>query len=53
MRLTPKDEHKIKLLKERFGFNQTSDLIRYLITDKIEELIREKRKLQPPQRPQK
>jgi hypothetical protein len=32
MRLNPKDEQKIALLKERYGFTQTSELIRFLLT---------------------
>jgi hypothetical protein len=36
MRLTSHDEKKISLLKERYGYKQTSELIRYLLTNSIE-----------------
>ena len=42
MRLTPNDEDKINVLKKRYGFTQSSDLIRYLLTNTIEQLQREK-----------
>jgi len=32
MRLNPKDEDKINILKERYGLTQTSELVRFLIT---------------------
>jgi hypothetical protein len=32
MRLNAKDEQKIAVLKERYGFTQTSELIRFLLT---------------------
>jgi len=44
MRLNPKDEFKIKLLKEKYGYTKNSELIRYLINSKLEEWIKERRK---------
>lgn len=41
MRLTSKDEEKIELLKQRYGFNQTSQLIRYLLTNSVESIRKE------------
>jgi hypothetical protein len=43
MRLNPKDEFKIKILKEKYGYTQTSELIRYLVNAKIEEMLAERR----------
>lgn len=43
MRLNPKDELKIKMLKEKYGYTQTSELIRYLVNTKIEELMAERK----------
>jgi 16S rRNA U1498 N3-methylase RsmE len=51
MRLNPKDEFKIRVLKEKYGYTQTSELIRYLINSKLEEWIKEKKN--QPQQPQK
>jgi hypothetical protein len=36
MRLTSKDIEKINTLKELHGFEQTSDLIRYLLTKELD-----------------
>jgi hypothetical protein len=46
-----RDEEKISMLKERYGFNQTSELIRFLLTSTIEEIHKESR-LTPIARPQ-
>ncbi len=32
MKLTPKDEEKINNLKEKYGFEKTEDLFRFLVT---------------------
>lgn len=47
MRLNQKDEFKIRVLKEKYGYNKTSELIRYLVNNKLDEWIKEKRKIQP------
>ena len=51
MVLNPKDANHIRILKNVYGYTQTSELIRYLVNSKLDELIREKRKTQT-QRPQ-
>jgi Arc/MetJ-type ribon-helix-helix transcriptional regulator len=45
MKLNPKDEEKINILKERYGFSQTSELIRYLLTNTLEEIRKEKQQV--------
>lgn len=37
MRLNSKDEDKIKILKDKYGYTQTSELVRYLLNSKLEE----------------
>jgi len=37
MRLTEQDEIKIKQLKERYGIEKSSELIRYLLTKEMEK----------------
>ena len=44
MRLTDMDEEKITLLKKRYGFVQTSELFRFLLTT-IYEQVRNERQL--------
>lgn len=41
MRLTEMDEEKVKFLKKRYGFSQTSELIRYLLTNTYEQTKKE------------
>lgn len=49
MRLNPKDEDKINILKERYGLTQTSELVRFLITSIVYEIEKEgKTPLNPP-----
>ena len=47
MRLNSKDEYKIMLLKNLYGYTKTSELIRHLLINAIEEELK-KRKPQPP-----
>ena len=47
MRLNPKDRYKINILKEKYGYAQTSELIRYLVNTKIGEMVEERKKIQP------
>ena len=47
MVINPKDEYHIRVLKKVYGYTQTSELIRFLVNNKIEELIKERRKNQP------
>ena len=46
MVLNPKDANHIRILKNVYGYTQTSELIRFLVNNKIEELIKERRKNQ-------
>jgi hypothetical protein len=41
MRLTDMDEEKITLLKKRYGFVQTSELFRYILTTVYEQVRNE------------
>lgn len=43
IRLTPRDEEKINSLKERYGYTQTSELIRFLLTSQYEQMRSEDR----------
>ena len=43
MRLNPKDEFKIRILKEKYGYSQTSELVRYLINRDIDRMLEERR----------
>ena len=49
MVLNPKDANHIRILKNIYGYAQTSELIRFLVNNEIEELIKERRKNQPKQ----
>jgi hypothetical protein len=53
MRLNPKDRYKINILKEKYGYAQTSELIRYLVNTKIGEMVEERRKIQPQYPPER
>lgn len=41
MRLTDMDEEKITVLKKRYGFVQTSELFRFLLTNTYEQVRNE------------
>ena len=41
MKLTARDEENINLLKKRYGFEQTSELIRFLLINACEEVRRD------------
>jgi hypothetical protein len=41
MVLTPKDEQKINILKNKYGLTQTSELIRFVITYMTEHIPKE------------
>lgn len=43
MVLTPKDEDKINLLKEKYGLTQNTELVRFLITYMAEQVQTERR----------
>lgn len=43
IRLNPKDKFKINILKEKYGYDKTSELIRYLVNTKIGEMVEERR----------
>jgi hypothetical protein len=39
MRLNPKDGFKIRILKEKYGYSKTSELVRYLINRDIDKML--------------
>jgi len=41
MKLSKMDEEKINFLKQRYGYTQTSELIRHLLTNTVEQVRRE------------
>lgn len=41
MKLTTRDEENVNMLKERYGFVQTSELVRFLLINATEQIRRE------------
>ncbi len=41
MVLTPKDEQKINILKNKYGLTQTSELVRFVITYMTDQIPKE------------
>lgn len=41
MKLTVRDEENVNKLKERYGYEQTSELVRYLLINACEQLRKE------------
>lgn len=41
MKMTSRDEENVNLLKGRYGFEQTSELVRFLLINACEEVRRE------------
>jgi hypothetical protein len=45
MKLTARDEQNVTMLKERYGFDQTSELVRFLLINTSEQVRREQQRL--------